>query len=177
MITIFSSMLFHQNFRESPNRTRLSRSETTRPNNRINFLNGELEHLLCAVRFFKECGCLKVHPHIRALSRQQHCYQKCVGICMIERNRGLGIKFFQTLQNICGPFLFQHAGFHRIDDVKASPTLPIHRHKKAAEFKNPAAQKFKAQLSSKRLIHYRASLLPRNTSCECGHSHDAPSRY
>ena len=105
----FTSVLFKQDFRKPVDRFGLPWSQTAGAHNGIDLLHAELHHFSSRVSKFEESRRHDIDPSIGALGGKQDRHQKSEGIGVVQRDRRFGIELFEAMEDIIGPFLFQHS--------------------------------------------------------------------
>jgi len=101
-------ILIEQDSRETGYALRLHRRETARSNDCADFLFRNLDHSLRRIRPCEKQWRNLVDPYVGALRREQHCYEQCVGILVIQGHRRIRIKFLQAFPDIGSAFFLRH---------------------------------------------------------------------
>ncbi len=101
-------ILANQDFAHIANRQRLSRTESTRSNNRLDLLHRLPLHVIRIVRQFPQVGRNAIDHFVRALRTENDGDQQSVWIDMFQRYFWIGIKFIKPMSDVVRSFLSIH---------------------------------------------------------------------
>ena len=91
-----TAVRFHEDLREPRNRLRLLRRQSTRPDHALNLRHRHPHHFLRRGAQGPQVRRHEIHPFVRALRRQQHRHEECVGVAVVERHRRFRVKLRQA---------------------------------------------------------------------------------
>ena len=101
-------ILANQYLAHVANRKRLSRTESTRSNNRLDFFYRLPLHVIRIVRQFPQVGRNAIDHLVRALRTENDGNQQSVGIDMFQRYFWIGIKLIKPMSDVVRSFLSIH---------------------------------------------------------------------